>query len=335
MGNTRAPDGMVRLALGVVSTALALGVAGATRGGAAPVALGRRSSRSGRHGRSAVSPAPAPTPVEAAVAARRLNRAAGTLAASVLLDSAVEHYRGGFRNRAMYIPLITSSLALAISAHGTVDPHQAPHPVRNAIYLATALVGLIGTGFHLRNLSKRPGKMAWQNLFYGAPLGAPAAIGLSGLFGFLSERIRDTPEGQRPVIAGLPAGRIVGLSTAAGLMGTTSEAWLLHFRGSFHNPLMYLPVTMPPMASVIIAFAGMGETRTPRPVARWWLRATTLLGLAGTAFHVVGVGRDMEGWRNWQQNILNGPPIPAPPAFTGLALAGLAALSLLEDHPNA
>ena len=34
----------------------------------------------------------------------------------------------------------------------------------------------------------------------------------------------------------------------------------------------------------------------------------------------------MGGWRNWRQNVLNGPPLPAPPSFTGLALAGLAAL---------
>jgi len=43
----------------------------------------------------------------------------------------------------------------------------------------------------------------------------------------------------------------------------------------------------------------------------------------------------MGGWRNWSQNVLNGPPIPAPPSFTGLALAGLAALGLLEAHPDA
>ena len=35
-------------------------------------------------------------------------------------------------------------------------------------------------------------------------------------------------------------------------------------------------------------------------------------------------------WRNWRQNILAGPPIPAPPAFTGLALAGLGALILMR-----
>ncbi|XAO72148.1 MAG: hypothetical protein AAYR33_04430 [Acetobacteraceae bacterium] len=34
--------------------------------------------------------------------------------------------------------------------------------------------------------------------------------------------------------------------TSSDLIGTTAEAWLLHFRGSYHNPAMYLPVTMPP-----------------------------------------------------------------------------------------
>ena len=56
--------------------------------------------------------------------------------------------------------------------------------------------------------------------------------------------------------------------------------------------------------------------------------------VAGVAFHAYGVSRSMGGWRNWRQNAFNGPPLPAPPSFSGLALAGLAALGLLEDHPD-
>jgi len=280
------------------------------------------------------SNAPVPDPVAANRAARRLNRAAGTLAASVLCDSAVEHYRGQFENRAMYTPLITAALALAVSAHGTVDKRQAPHVVRDTVYLLTAIVGVVGTGFHLFNVRRKVGKLSWQNLFYGAPVGAPMAIGLSGLLGYLSERVRETPAGETPLIGGVPAGRVVGLTAGLGIAGTVSEAGLLHFRGSFHDPFMYLPVTMPPIAALALARTALGPASTERRITRWWLRATAVLGLSGTAFHAIGVGRDMGGWRNWQQNILNGPPIPAPPAFTGLALAGLAALSLLEDHPD-
>jgi hypothetical protein len=89
------------------------------------------------------------------------------------------------------------------------------------------------------------------------------------------------------------------------------------------------------VAAGLLAEAAAGNSRTPRRFARWWLRLTAALGLAGAGFHIFGVARNMGGWRNWKQNVLNGPPIPAPPSFTGLALAGLAALRLREDHPDA
>ena len=58
-----------------------------------------------------------------------------------------------------------------------------------------ALTGVAGTGFHVYNIAKRPGGFAWQNLFYGAPLGAPMAMLLSGLLGYYSERVRENPAG--------------------------------------------------------------------------------------------------------------------------------------------
>jgi hypothetical protein len=61
---------------------------------------------------------------------------------------------------------------------------------------------------------------------------------------------------------------------------------------------------------------------------------TAAVGLIGSLFHAWGVQRNMGGWRNWSQNVLNGPPLPAPPSFTGLALAGLAALGLLGARPH-
>jgi hypothetical protein len=97
---------------------------------------------------------------------------------------------------------------------------------------------------------------------------------------------------------------------------------------------MYLPVTVPPVAAALLGETALGRPRANRWLTRWWLRLTAALGLAGFGFHVFGVARNMGGWRNWQQNVLNGPPIPAPPSFTGLALAGLAALDLLDDRPN-
>lgn len=127
------------------------------------------------------------------------------------------------------------------------------------------------------------------------------------------------------------------LNRAAGTLAllVLLDSAVEHYRGSFENPAMFLPVTVPPVAAALMAGTALGAPGRDRRLTRWWLRLTSFLGFAGVAFHAIDVQRNMGGWRNWNQNLLNGPPLPAPPSFTGLALAGLAALGLLKDHPDA
>ncbi|RTL72963.1 MAG: hypothetical protein EKK41_02135 [Hyphomicrobiales bacterium] len=141
-------------------------------------------------------------------AARKLNVASATLAFSVLADSAIEHYRAMFFNPAMYMPLLAASASLAVGAHGFGDPRRGRHRVRNTVYVAAAATGLAGTGFHIYNVAvRREGGVNWQNLFYGAPVGAPFALLLSGLLGAVAEEVRDAPRGAPPKVAGVRAGR--------------------------------------------------------------------------------------------------------------------------------
>ena len=269
-----------------------------------------------------------------AAAARRLNQGAAILALSVLTDSALEHYRGSFNNRAMYAPLIASALSLATSLAASFDDRPRPKPWRDAVYAGAAAVGVTGFGFHVYNILKRPGGLSWLNLFYSAPIGAPGALILTGLLGGAAERIGQRSckrwiETVRP-----PLGRFIALVSATGIAGAVGEAGLLHFRGAFHNPAMALPLSAPPIASALLGASAV-QKRGPRRLARWWLRLTAILGVIGAGFHAYGVSRNMGGWRNWSQNVLNGPPLPAPPSFAGAALAGLAALSLIENEPDA
>lgn len=255
------------------------------------------------------------------VAARRLDTASALLAASALADSAVEHYRGSFHNRMMYVPLAVSTLTLAIRGAGeAVGGLPVPRAAANAAAIAT---GVLGTGFHFYNVSKRPGGLSWLNLFYAAPLGAPAALSLAGLLGEAADRVRSG--------AGAVSGAGLARLVAAGLLGTAAEAALLHFRGAYHNPAMLIPVTAGPFAAGLLARAPSSLAQQPR-AARWALRLLTAIGLLGAGFHAYGIQRNMGGWRNWSQNLLNGPPLPAPPAFTALAIAGLAALGLVEEQ---
>ncbi|MGH1573574.1 hypothetical protein ACRAWG_26615 [Methylobacterium sp. P31] len=266
-----------------------------------------------------------------ASAAQRLNHASSMLAASVLFDSGLEHYRGQFFNRVMYTPILVSSVTLAVSLHGAGDTDAGSSHVRHAVQALAGLTGLGGFGFHLYNIGKREGGYSFQNLFYAAPIGAPVALTLAGILGVTAERVRDA-DPERPRLAGLPAGRTLALATAAMLLGTTAEAGLLHFRGAFQNPAMFVPVTLPPVAAAVLVATAAEAPGTRRPGAAATLWAVSAMGILGVAFHAYGVARMMGGWSNWRQNLIDGPPLPAPPSFSGVALGGLAAIELLERH---
>jgi hypothetical protein len=93
-------------------------------------------------------------------AGRRLNASVVMLAFSVLADSAVEHYRGSFENRAMYTPLVMAALTLGASLFGFVNARAERHIVPDAVYAAAAATGLAGLFFHSYNILKRPGRMS-------------------------------------------------------------------------------------------------------------------------------------------------------------------------------
>ena len=205
------------------------------------------------------------TPASHDYPARQLHGAAAVLGASVLLDSAVEHYRGSFKNSAMILPLISSALNIASGLHGMSASESDSHKGRTLAYVAAIGVGTIGTGFHIYNVRKRVGAFRWENFFYGAPLGAPAALLLSGMAGLAADRLAGNAKRQgEATLLGLPAGRVLAAFTSLGLLGTVGEAGLLHFRGDFQNPAMYLPVTLPPIAAAVMAEAAVNPSRRKR-----------------------------------------------------------------------
>jgi hypothetical protein len=95
---------------------------------------------------------------------------------------------------------------------------------------------------------------------------------------------------------------------------------------------MLLPLTLPPLAALSLAAETLVPGTTAGRASVALLRLNRALGLAGMGFHAYGVQRNMGGWRNWSQNLLQGPPLPAPPSFTGMALAAEAALDLQGRH---
>jgi len=258
-------------------------------------------------------------------AAQALGAGAAILCVSVALDSALEHYRGEFKDPVMFVGPTMALLGIGASTYIAFRPERANDRLPRIALATVGATGLIGMGFHAYNVLKRPGELDALNLFYGAPTGAPAALTLAGIYGVIAgEMVR----GSGSVRAELPkytAGLI-----AFSLLGTVAEAGLLHFRGAFQDPAMYLPVTIPPLAAMAIGAAALSPRATT--VAEPLLKATAVLGIAGPIFHAYGIHRNMGGWKNWSQMILQGPPLPAPPSFLGIAAAGLGLLPLLEGE---
>lgn len=258
-------------------------------------------------------------------AARIVFAGASILAGSVLADSTMEHYRGTFHNPAMVLPLASSMLAIAVNARpaSTGNAGAILSRISNG---AAAVIGLAGFGFHVFNIGRQPGGYILNNFLYKAPLGAPGALVLAGVLGAAAERLAGGKNRLGPVE--VRSGKALGALSAFGLVGTVAEAGFLHFRGAYHNPAMWLPVAVPPLAALSLARDVLQAS--PRGVSVCLLGATAVLGFAGTAFHAYGISRNMGGWRNWRQNVLVGPPLPAPPSFTGLAIAGIGALLIMR-----
>ncbi|HZU50555.1 MAG TPA: hypothetical protein VE968_01635 [Sphingomicrobium sp.] len=255
-------------------------------------------------------------------AAECLGAGAAILCMSVALDSGIEHYRGQFKDRAMFVGPAMALLGLAAAGYIAFRPAQAKARAPKIALLTVGATGLIGLGFHTYNILKRPGELDALNLFYGAPMGAPAALTLAGLYGIIAGEMLSGRAYARTRLPKHTAGLI-----AFSLFGTVAEAGLLHFRGAFQNPVMYGPVTIPPLAAVSVAASALSKAAIP--TAEPLLKATAVLGIAGPIFHAYGIHRNMGGWRNWSQMILQGPPLPAPPAFLGIAVAGLGILPIL------
>lgn len=294
------------------STLLGLAAAGLLLGGAAGLAAGSRGAGPSRASKLAAG-------------------GAALLAASVLADSTMEHYKGNYRKPAMHAAPIAAAITLA-TAVATLLSRRASH-VKSMIFGGSIVTGLFGLGFHVKNIRERPGGFSFNNLFYRAPFGAPGALVLAGLAGLgaVDARRADDIDALGQSYGAPRVGRFMGAMTALGLFGLTAEVSLLHFRGAFHDKLMYAPVAVLPLGGLAVAASSAVPSKALKARTRSALGTTMVLGAAGTALHAYGVGRNNGGFANWTQNLFQGPPIAAPPSLIGIGLMGLSALDLLRS----
>ena len=118
--------------------------------------------------------------------------ALGALSAGA--ESWYSHYKDNFNSKVQWSPIVLTPL-VAGAALWSVKSKRAANTV---LPLASALAiadGVIGTGFHIRGILRRPGgaKKPLYNILYGPPIFAPmlfAAAGLLGMMAYLMRRER-------------------------------------------------------------------------------------------------------------------------------------------------
>ena len=193
---------------------------------------------------------------------------------SVLADSAIEHYRGSFHNRAMYLPLAVSALTLAVSAHGMPrEPRGADTAAARRLSLAASTAWRARVSC-LYNVAKRPGGSAGRTCSTRAARRPGCAILLSGLLGSAAERVRDKPRGPPPTLFGVrPAGSLAGAQRRSASLGTAARrgCCISAAPSTTRRCCCRSRCRRSPRPLLNAAAASKRETGW---LARWWLRLT-------------------------------------------------------------
>lgn len=245
----------------------------------------------------------------------------------LLTDALTGHYRTGFQVRAQYAPFISGGLLTLAALAALLAPGQGWARIACIVIGILGIAsGLIGFVFHqVYGTARKPGgyRMTLHYAMYGAPTLAPLVLAALGMLAVLAA----LGMGGASRLAGLSLRQVAFALAAVSLLGSVLQAAILHYRGAYNNPLMYVPVSLPLVTVVLLAVAACGYSASVALGASLWM--SFLIGFIGLGMHLRGLDRQMGGLHVPLFNTLQGPPIWAPALFSAFAAVGLAALYLL------
>jgi hypothetical protein len=245
-------------------------------------------------------------------------------------DAFIGHYRSGFALRAQYAPFALGALILVSSLAAVIEPaHSGVIRVAVGAGLLGFAGGLVGTVYHhWYGITTKPGGYRWllHHLMHHAPPLAPLALATAGLLEALGALgVSGTLE-----VLGTPIRVLVLGIVSLALVGLSLQAGLLHYRGAYNNPLMYLPVLLLPLAAGATAWNALApDSGASRAAATALLWFSFLSGFLGAGMHLRGMDRQMGGLAMGVAAVLDAPPPGAPLLVAMLGASGLIAVGLL------
>jgi hypothetical protein len=283
--------------------------------------------------------------VEGRIREGRFQRSLALVAAGSSLISGLEvtyeHYKGSYGNRMMYTPVIMSA-ALTATATAAVFSTTVARGWMRWVSAATLADGIIGFGFHVRGIQRKPGgwKLPLTNIIMGPPIFAPLLFGTAAYLGFIASYLR--PEGQRHLLTSfkvngwrreLHEGRFQKHMAAVAALWTLfsgAEAWYSHYKSRFRIWSQWIPISLSPiqLGACIGAIYSESTARKFLPVASGLTAAS---GGVGFFYHVRGVLRRPGKTKHWLYNVLYGPPVFAPLLFAACGALGMLAAILRRE----
>ncbi len=124
---------------------------------------------------------------------------------------------------------------------------------------------------------------------------------------------------------GWPLARVLLLVTSTMFFVVFAQVTLFHYRQNFRHFAMWSPVLEAPILGALTLISVFYLPAWLVPVLNLTLGAGVLSGLAGTYYHVRGVGERVGGYH--LNNFLIGPPVGLPLTLSAVSVLGLLALN--------
>jgi hypothetical protein len=108
-------------------------------------------------------------------------------------EALYSHYKSNFNSRSQWIPILLAPPIAVVGIFAIYFPDSTRF-ILEVLSIVAIFAGLVGAGFHLNGIRKRPGgrDRLFYNIIYGPPPFAPLLFAATGFLGLLANQIGRT-----------------------------------------------------------------------------------------------------------------------------------------------
>lgn len=236
-----------------------------------------------------------------------------------------------------WIPIIggpVMGVILLVAGLIALRHRMAANIVATLVFLASIVIGVLGSYFHLRRAVLPDAPTGYQVtlplLVWAPPLLGPITFALLGLLG-LSAAWQEEPAGSGRLV--LPGGlhlqlplsktRAYFLMIGLGTLITTISSVLDHSRTGFVNPWLWIPVVIGIFGTVALILLGVIEQPSRADLVTY-TAAMVLLALTGMLGSALHTSNDLVRYGSMVgERFIRGAPVLAPMLFANMGAFGL------------